>query len=61
MSGEHTEHKNNSKRAGRRHRGGEGGEEKKKINFTDGLNEWDAREHRPPGMAGGCQVPRHRN
>ena len=59
-SGEHTEQENNSKRTGRRLRGGEGGGERKKKNFSDGLNEWDAREGHPSGMAGDRQGPRHR-
>ena len=54
------EQENNTKRAGRRQRGGEGGEERKKINFNVGLNGWVAREGRPPGMAGDRQGPRHR-
>ena len=59
-SGEHTEQENDSKRAGRRQRGGEGGEERKKNNFNEGINDRDAREGRPPGMTEHRQGPRHR-
>ena len=60
-SGEHTEQENNTKRAGRRQRGGEGGEEREKINVQQrGLKGWVAREGRPPGMAGDSQGMRHR-
>ena len=60
-SGEHTEQENNTKRAGRRQRGGEGGEERKKINVQQRrLKVWVAREERPPGMAGDRQGLRHR-
>ena len=54
------EQENNTKRAGRRRRGGEGGEERNEINYKVGLNCWVAREGRPPGMAWDCQAPRHR-
>ena len=59
-SGEHTEQENDSKRAGRRQGVGEGGEERKKINFNEGIKGWDASEGRPPGLAGDRQGPRHR-
>ena len=39
---------------------GKGGEERTTINFNKGKNVWDAREGRPPGMAGDRQGPRHR-
>ena len=50
-SGEHTEQGNNTKRAGRRQRGGEGREERERIHVQQrGLNGWDARHGRgPPG------------
>ena len=38
-SGEHTEQENNSKREGRKLRGGEGGEDRKKKNFIEGIND----------------------
>ena len=60
-SGEHTEQDNNTKRAGRRQRGGEGGEERKKIHVQQrGLNCWVGREGRSPGMGGDRQGPTHR-
>ena len=60
-SGERTEQENNIKRAGSRQRGGEGGEERKKINVQQcGLKGLVAREGRPPGMARDRQGPRHR-
>ena len=55
------EQENNTKRAGTRQRGGEGGEERKKIHVQQrGLKGWVAREGRSPGMAGDRQGPRHR-
>ena len=33
---------------------------RKKNHLIHGVNEWDAREGRPPGIAGDRQGPRHR-
>ena len=32
----------------------------KRLSSSNGLYEWEAREGRPPGMAGDRQGPRHR-
>ena len=59
-SSKHTKQENNRKRAGRKQRGAERGEERTKRNYKEGINDWDAREGRPPGMAGDRQGPSHR-